>query len=251
MRFLTLLLLIIVLIISACAPVGAGVQPTAEPTSSSSSPEASAGLPPKAVQDAQKWLAERLGALVELVKIVDIEQARWPDACLGLAQPDEFCAQATTPGWRVIFEINGQEYEVRTDETGSTIRLADGQAAFDLMDALRAVAARIEAVGEVPQSPQPLFSVQGQRYQIDGGELQVYEYIDEAAALADAQHISPDGFTIGTAMVGWVDTPHFFQRDRYLVLYLGDSPVILSLLEGVLGPQIAGGPTASSAPPSD
>jgi hypothetical protein len=93
-----------------------GAQPTVEPT----------GLPPKAVQDAQKQLVDQLSALGEQVRIVEIEPASWPDTCLGLGRPDEVCAQVITPGWRVILEINGQMYEVRTDETGSIVRLAGG-----------------------------------------------------------------------------------------------------------------------------
>jgi heat shock protein HslJ len=41
-----------------------------------------------------------------------------------LGRPNESCLQAITPGWRAVFEINGQRYEVRTDETASTMRLA-------------------------------------------------------------------------------------------------------------------------------
>ena len=239
MRILKILLLTIVLMMSACTPTIAGEQQTGGGSTGLSSPEAVTDLPPKAVLDAQQWLGEQHGVFVEQVAIIDIEQVRWSDTCLGLGQPDEICAQVTTPGWRVIFEINSQEYEVRTDETGSNVRLADGQqGAFDLMGALREAVAGIKAAGEVPQ---PLFSVPGQRYQMDGEELQVYEYTDEAAAQTDAQRISPDGFTIGTTTVDWLDTPHFFQRDRYLVLYLGQNPIILSLLESILGPQIAGG----------
>jgi hypothetical protein len=208
------------------------------------------GPPPKLVLDAQEWLSEQLGALIEQIEFVDIEPALWPDSCLGFGRPDESCAQVTTPGWRVIFKIEEQEYEIRTNETGSIVRLEDGQTAFDLLEALRAAVPNIEVADKTPQSPQPLFSVPGRRYQVGDDELQVYEYADGAAAQVDAQRISPDGFTIGATTVDWVNTPHFFQRDRYLVLYLGNNPVMLSLLEGLLGPQIAGGPTGSLAEPT-
>jgi hypothetical protein len=41
-------------------------------------------------------------------------------------------------------------------------------------------------------------------------------------------------------MVTWVAAPHFYQAGRILVLYVGDDPAILELLEGALGPQFAG-----------
>jgi hypothetical protein len=61
---------------------------------------------------------------VEQIRVVEVEKAEWTDSCLGLGQPNESCLQAITPGWRVVLEVNGQRYEVRTDETASTIRLA-------------------------------------------------------------------------------------------------------------------------------
>lgn len=125
MRFLQLLLLIAVLIMPACAPDVIGAQPAPETTVPSPSSEPGGGLPPQAVLDAQKQWVERLGALGVQVRIIDIEQATWPDTCLGLGRPEEMCAQVTTPGWRVIAEINGQEHEARTDETASIIRLVD------------------------------------------------------------------------------------------------------------------------------
>jgi hypothetical protein len=81
-------------------------------------------LPPQVVLDAQQWLAQQLNVAIEQVQIVEVEQAEWTDSCLGLGGPNESCLQAITPGWRAVFEINGQRYEVRTDETGSAIRLA-------------------------------------------------------------------------------------------------------------------------------
>jgi heat shock protein HslJ len=98
--------------------------PVTGQTPSSNTPSATPGLPPKAVLDAQQWLAAQLNLAVEQVKITAVEQAEWTDSCLGLGRLNESCAQVITPGWRVVFEINGQPYEVRTDETGSTIRLA-------------------------------------------------------------------------------------------------------------------------------
>lgn len=81
--------------------------------------------PPVAALEAQQALAAQLGDVaVEDVQIVETEQVEWPDACLGLADAGEMCAQVITPGWRVVLEVNGQQYEARTDDTGQQVRIA-------------------------------------------------------------------------------------------------------------------------------
>ena len=41
---------------------------------------------------------------------------------LGLAAPDEICAQVITPGWRVVLMVEGRQYVYRTDASGEVIR---------------------------------------------------------------------------------------------------------------------------------
>jgi heat shock protein HslJ len=117
-KFGLYLLVGLMLTLAACGSQGVGVPVTGE------TPAASPDLPPKAVLDAQQWLATQLSVAAEQVQIIEVEQAEWTDSCLGLGRPNESCLQAITPGWRVVFEVNDQRYEVRTDETGSVIRLA-------------------------------------------------------------------------------------------------------------------------------
>ena len=81
------------------------------------------GLPPAAVLDAQTWLSEQLVVPVEQVQILEMEQVVWMDSCLELGQLDESCLAEETPGWRVLFQVNDQTYEVRTDETATAVRL--------------------------------------------------------------------------------------------------------------------------------
>jgi heat shock protein HslJ len=111
-----------VLLLAACAPAGSGIPVTGE-TIPAETPTAFPNLPPKAVLDAQQWLATQLNVAIEQVEVIEVEQAEWPDSCLELGRPDESCAAVITPGWRAVVEVNGQRYEVRTDETASTIRL--------------------------------------------------------------------------------------------------------------------------------
>lgn len=58
-------------------------------------------------------LAARSGT--DIIEIVSVEPVDWPDACLGLARPDEACAQVITPGLRVLLSAAGRQYEYHTD----------------------------------------------------------------------------------------------------------------------------------------
>ena len=116
---------LLALILAACAPQGNGIPVTGETAVSGvATAVATVGVPPQAILAAQQWLATQLSMAAEQVQVSDVEHVEWTDSCLGLGRANESCLQAITPGWRAIFEINGQRYEVRTDETGSAIRLA-------------------------------------------------------------------------------------------------------------------------------
>ncbi|HEX2996315.1 MAG TPA: hypothetical protein VHP14_15930 [Anaerolineales bacterium] len=79
-------------------------------------------LPPDVALNVQNKISETLGTPVENIQLEDVEKIDWPDACLGLPQDDEACAQVVTPGWSLKFNIGGQEYKYRVDETGTVIR---------------------------------------------------------------------------------------------------------------------------------
>ena len=78
--------------------------------------------PPEAVTAAINQLASALAVAAEEVEIVSFGQQEWPDGCLGLAEADEMCTQAIVPGWQLILAIGEQQYEVRTNQTGSVVR---------------------------------------------------------------------------------------------------------------------------------
>ena len=78
--------------------------------------------PPAAALQARSLLAGQLGVPAEDIKIISVEEVEWADSCFGLGGAAEMCAAEMTPGWRVIFDANGQRYEVRSKKTGTIIR---------------------------------------------------------------------------------------------------------------------------------
>ncbi|MEE9399176.1 MAG: hypothetical protein V3V23_02810 [Dehalococcoidales bacterium] len=117
---------------------------------------------------------------------------------------------------------------------------ANGGAVTDytsLVDGLRAAGATVEPAGEISQ---PFFSVKGNAINVNGENVQVFEYADADQAEAEAALVSPDGSSIGTTMASWVAAPHFYKTGKLIVLYVGNDASVSSVLEAVLGSQFAG-----------
>ena len=80
---------------------------------------------------ARERLAELTGADVARIYVLDVEIALWPDASLGVPQPDALYAQVETPGYLVILSPAEGEphaddpFEYHTDLNGNVV-LAKG-----------------------------------------------------------------------------------------------------------------------------
>ena len=107
-----------------------------------------------------------------------------------------------------------------------------------LIDPLLATSAEVKVTGEVVS--EGIFSVDGRVFEVYGETVQVMNYGDAAALEAEATRISPDGSSVGTTMVMWVGSPHFFRTESLIALYVGESASVLEALTKVMGPQFAG-----------
>ena len=107
-----------------------------------------------------------------------------------------------------------------------------------LIAALEAAGTRVETGDKVSQD---FFRPEGSILKVHGADVQVFEYESAEAMENDASQVAPDGGSVGTSMMMWMDTPHFYKSGRVIVLYVGSDETVLSLLERVLGPQFAGG----------
>ena len=103
-------------VLAACGTSRTSASPTQE------NPNLQNVLPPDIALTVQNQVSQTLGVSLESIKITQVEQKDWPNACLGLPQQNEVCAEVITPGWLLTFNINGQEYKYRVDKTGTVIR---------------------------------------------------------------------------------------------------------------------------------
>jgi hypothetical protein len=104
--------------------------------------------------------------------------------------------------------------------------------------------AALQASGVPVETGEPIsqvfFGPDGGVIKINGVDVQVFEYETIEAMESEASQVASDGGSIGTTMVSWVDTPHFYKSGRIIVLYIGSDAAILGLLEEALGTQFAG-----------
>ncbi len=107
-----------------------------------------------------------------------------------------------------------------------------------LVDTLRSMGLAIQPAGTIRQ---PFFGPPASSLTVGDGQIQVFEFPDSNAARSAASRVDPDGRTVGTTMVSWVATPHFYRRGRLLVIYVGEEEAARAALRAVLGTPFAGG----------
>ncbi len=106
-----------------------------------------------------------------------------------------------------------------------------------LIAALETASATVEVGDSISQD---FFSPEGKIIKVNGADVQVFEYESADAMENESSQVAPDGGSIGTSMVSWMDTPHFYKTGRIIALYVGSDQTSLDLLEMVIGPQFAG-----------
>jgi len=106
-----------------------------------------------------------------------------------------------------------------------------------ITESLRGAGLVVDDAGHVKQ---PFWTVPAHVFGADGGDLQIYEFTTARAARDAAAQVSPTGGSIGATMMTWMAAPHFFQRDRVIVNYVGSSPRVLAELQKLMGTQFAG-----------
>jgi len=106
-----------------------------------------------------------------------------------------------------------------------------------LLTALQAAGATVNVGDSIMQD---FFTPEGRVITVNGADIQVFEYESAEAMEGEASQVAPDGGSVGTSIMMWMDAPHFYKTGRIIVLYVGSDSAILDLLEQVIGPQFAG-----------
>jgi hypothetical protein len=214
--------------------------------------------PPQAlaeqIERAQRNLSQRLEVDRGAIRLTAVEPTEWPGGSLGCPAPEQAYTLAIMPGYRLTFEVQGQQYVYHTNRTDQFVYCPDGRpvmglvsTAEELFAALRDRSYTVEQAGAVRQ---PFLQVNGTTYRISDAslaqpaEVQVYGYEDVASAAEDAAGIGPDGQPAG-ATVKWAASPYLYRSGRVLAIYVGNDQAVVGLLNELLGPAFV----VPSAPP--
>ena len=67
------------------------------------------------VQGAKADLAQRLSISTDQISLVEATEMEWSDSSLDCPQPDMSYLQVITPGYRILLETNGTQYEYHSN----------------------------------------------------------------------------------------------------------------------------------------
>lgn len=121
MRLWVLLLVCVITLMGCSAPEQRDIIPPA----SSTIPETQSmdSLSAEAQQAFLAKVAATQNVAVDQLQVMTVKEADWPDACLGLAGPDELCAQMVIPGWAITVSSADQLWSYRTDLEMELVKL--------------------------------------------------------------------------------------------------------------------------------
>ena len=75
---------------------------------------------------AKKTLTEKLNIDPDQISVDSTTELEWPDSSLGCPEKGMFYMPVLVPGFKVILEANGQEYDVHIGD-GRAVICVDGQ----------------------------------------------------------------------------------------------------------------------------
>jgi hypothetical protein len=129
-----IVLVLAVLWLAACAGPAPQTGGTQEPAVTTPSPVESQVPPvetspsgpipvdrPPAQLKAIEALAASLGVDPSEIQVVSADAVEWPNGCLGVQRMGVMCTQVITPGFRIVLEAGGKQYEYHTNQDGSAV----------------------------------------------------------------------------------------------------------------------------------
>lgn len=113
----------------------------------------------------------------------------------------------------------------------------DANSYDDFIEELLESGAAVQHMGSIYQ---PFMSGQGRVVRVNGEDIQIFEYANDTAARNEVKSFTSDGCCFGNTNISWMGSPHIYQQDRLLVIYVGDRTSMRNLLENMMGTQYAG-----------
>jgi hypothetical protein len=87
--------------------------------------------PASLLEDILADVVERTGAARQEIDIIRDQAVTWSDGSLGCPQPGVFYTQALVPGYWVVLQVGGDEYDYRASERGFFVLCEGGGLPFD------------------------------------------------------------------------------------------------------------------------
>jgi len=106
-----------------------------------------------------------------------------------------------------------------------------------LVRALEAEGAEVDRAGVIRQ---PLFPATANLLDVNGAEIQVFEFEDPATRSAVSATITENGEILGGITPTWSGKPNFWAQGSLIVLYVGQNQEVIALLSDLLGDPITG-----------
>ena len=163
-----------------------------------------------------------------------LAQVLTPHTVKLIVSEDRVISAITDKDWD---EMNSQFIQRESELDDLPIQIAPVHDYDSFIDALEKKGITAEVVEILEDSS---FSVPTIVVSINGENLQVYEFPSATEAQNATLLVSEDGTEIGTSIIRWIDTPHFYTQGKIIVLYVGHTTETMNLLDSLLDKQFAG-----------
>ncbi len=180
------------------------------------------------------------------IRVDSIEPVQLQKGNLGIPSTGSSGSEQTVQGYKITLSV-----PLAQDRREYVYHVANGQAVLVPGPSNKPVMGRpefltalnrqgLKVVSSAPQDrlSQPLFSAPDRPILVNGEVVHVYPYEQQGQAEAEQVRITENGVEVNGQVVELQGTPHFFRKDRLIVLYLGQNQTVLQALQDVLGTEV-------------
>ena len=74
-----------------------------------------------AQQMAVSSLSRTLNLPADQISVISTDAVTWPDGCMGIQRIGVMCMRGPVPGFKIVLQANGKQYEFHTNEDGTSV----------------------------------------------------------------------------------------------------------------------------------